>query len=129
MNLGTAMENNINKVQIGGSHYKNAAYEPWDFITDLKLPFLHGNVIKYVVRHDRKNGKQDIQKSLHCVHKIDDRKLKVKIDPFTTDFYTAMYFCEQYDKWKGNVIINLLLDNLDEVKNLLEQKIRAYENG
>lgn len=51
--------------QEGGSHYKDMAIQPVEFITRNNIPFLEGNVIKYVCRHASKNGKQDIEKAIH----------------------------------------------------------------
>ncbi|MGD9381883.1 MAG: DUF3310 domain-containing protein [Candidatus Thorarchaeota archaeon] len=55
--------------QIGGSHYQ-MAIEPVDFIMKNKIPYMEGNVIKYVVRHRSKNGKQDIEKAIHYLQML-----------------------------------------------------------
>jgi hypothetical protein len=55
------------EVQIGGSHYSKYAIQPAEFIHKNNLPFLVGNIIKYVVRHKDKNGLQDLQKAKHCI--------------------------------------------------------------
>lgn len=59
-----------NEVQVGGSHYKTKAIQPWDFIASNKLPFLEGNVIKYVARWKDKNGLQDLEKAQHYLQKL-----------------------------------------------------------
>ena len=51
--------------QEGGTHYKDMAIQPIEFITANELGFLEGNVIKYVCRHHAKNGKEDIKKAIH----------------------------------------------------------------
>lgn len=51
--------------QIGGQHYKGMAIQPVEFITANGIPYLEGNVIKYVCRHRDKNGAQDIDKAIH----------------------------------------------------------------
>jgi hypothetical protein len=51
--------------QVGGSHYKNMAIQPIEFIVKNKIPFLEGNVIKYVVRWSIKNGLEDLKKARH----------------------------------------------------------------
>ena len=51
--------------QIAGSHYKDLAIQPVEFIVKNHIPFIEGNVIKYVVRHRAKNGAQDIRKAIH----------------------------------------------------------------
>jgi hypothetical protein len=43
-------------------HYKDFKIQPIEFITANKLSFIQGNVIKYICRYDKKNGKEDIDK-------------------------------------------------------------------
>jgi len=50
--------------QEGGEHYKTAI-QPIQFIHANKLPFIEGNVVKYVTRHRNKNGREDIEKAIH----------------------------------------------------------------
>jgi hypothetical protein len=52
-------------LQVGGAHYKDFAIQPSEFIHRNNIGFLEGNVIKYVCRHRRKNGRQDIEKAIH----------------------------------------------------------------
>jgi hypothetical protein len=56
--------------QEGGSHYKDMAIQPVTFIVKNNIPFLEGNVIKYVCRHASKNGAQDIDKAIHYLQLI-----------------------------------------------------------
>jgi hypothetical protein len=51
--------------QVGGSHYAEMAIQPIEFITANNLSFLEGNIIKYVCRHQNKNGADDIKKAMH----------------------------------------------------------------
>ena len=51
--------------QEGGTHYKDMAIQPIQFIHANNLDFLQGNVVKYVTRHKAKNGAADIRKALH----------------------------------------------------------------
>lgn len=53
------------ETQVGGNHYASMKIQPTVFIHENNIPFLEGNVIKYVVRHRHKNGKQDIEKAIH----------------------------------------------------------------
>lgn len=45
------------------SHYARYAIEPITFIVANKLDFPTGNVIKYVLRQDAKNGLEDLRKA------------------------------------------------------------------
>ena len=51
--------------QIGGNHYKSMAIQPVEFIDKNGIGFIEGCVIKYVCRHQSKNGVQDIDKAIH----------------------------------------------------------------
>lgn len=53
--------------QIGGDHYSGFAIPPIDFVVKNKLGFLEGNAIKYIVRHGKKNGKEDLLKAVHYI--------------------------------------------------------------
>ena len=55
------------KEQVGGNHYCNLAIQPVEYITENKLSYLQGNVIKYVTRYKDKNGLQDLQKAKHYI--------------------------------------------------------------
>lgn len=39
--------------------------QPVEFIHANGLGFIEGSVIKYVCRHKRKNGRQDLEKAIH----------------------------------------------------------------
>jgi hypothetical protein len=51
--------------QVNGSHYVDMAIQPIEFITANELDFLQGNIIKYICRHKKKNGADDIKKAMH----------------------------------------------------------------
>ena len=61
------------KKQIGGSHYKNMKIQPSKFINDNKLLFAEGNAIKYICRHNAKNGKEDLEIAKHYIDMIIER--------------------------------------------------------
>ena len=56
--------------QEGGSHYKSLAIQPVEYITKNSIPYLEGNVIKYVTRHQSKAGIEDIKKAIHYLQLI-----------------------------------------------------------
>lgn len=59
-----------NETQVGGNHYKQFQYEPWDVILDWQLGYLDGNAVKYLSRWRHKNGVQDLQKARHYIDKL-----------------------------------------------------------
>lgn len=56
--------------QEGGTHYKEMAIQPVEYITKNNIPYLEGNVIKYVTRHRSKGGSEDIKKAIHYLELI-----------------------------------------------------------
>jgi hypothetical protein len=64
--------------QVGGSHYKNLAIQPLEFIVANELDFPTGNVVKYVVRYKLKGGLEDLKKARHYLDlliELEEKKL------------------------------------------------------
>ena len=59
---------NPNEMQVGGAHYAGE-YQHWDWAIDNRLGYLEAAASKYVTRHKKKNGLQDLEKSHHYVSK------------------------------------------------------------
>lgn len=55
------------ETQIGGGHYASYKIQPTEFIHANNVPFIEGNVIKYVMRHRQKNGIEDLKKARHYI--------------------------------------------------------------
>ncbi len=53
--------------QINGDHYKSLIIQPVEYIHANNIPFLEGNVIKYVTRWRNKNGIADLEKAKHYI--------------------------------------------------------------
>lgn len=60
--------------QVGGSHYQGFEIEPKDFIIQNNLDWCQGNVIKYICRHENKNGKEDLLKAIHVIEMLIEHK-------------------------------------------------------
>ena len=58
------------EVQVGGAHYKDNEIQVWDAIHDWGLGYFSGNVVKYVARHQKKNGLEDLKKARHYLDKL-----------------------------------------------------------
>lgn len=67
------MENNIKTP----THYESAI-QPVDYIAANDLDFFEGNVVKYVTRHRKKNGADDILKAIHYCEMILKYKYGIK---------------------------------------------------
>ena len=55
--------------QVGGNHYQ-LPIQPIDYILKNGLGYCEANVIKYVTRHAKKNGAEDIKKAIHYLEMI-----------------------------------------------------------
>lgn len=59
-------------VQTGGDHYTSQAIQPIEYIHANGMGFCEGNVIKYVTRFRKKNGKEDLLKAKHYIELLID---------------------------------------------------------
>ena len=67
----------IKSRQIGGNHYKTQI-QPWDVFLDWEMDPWLCNVIKYVQRHTKKNGKEDLEKAKHYLEFAIENYDKIK---------------------------------------------------
>ena len=51
-------------------YYKSYPIQVADAITSWRLDFCEGNIVKYVVRHKEKNGKEDLLKAVWYLNKL-----------------------------------------------------------
>lgn len=56
--------------QEGGSHYKDCAIQPVQFIHANGIGYCEGNVIKYVTRWRHKGGVADLRKAIHYLQML-----------------------------------------------------------
>ena len=63
------MSTNPNDRQVGGSHYQ-ANMQHWDLVEDFQVAYLEGVASKYLTRHKKKNGLEDLRKAEHYVDKL-----------------------------------------------------------
>ena len=59
--------------QIGGKHYQKYVIQPSKFVIENKLLYPEGCAIKYIIRHQDKNGKEDLLKAIHFIEMIIER--------------------------------------------------------
>lgn len=67
--------------QIGGSHYKELAIQPVEYIHANNIPFMEGCAIKYLTRWRSKGGIADLEKAKHFIELLID--LEERKDPLT----------------------------------------------
>lgn len=53
----------VEGMQVGGNHYQTKI-QPVEYIHANGLPFIEGNVVKYISRHKAKGGADDIEKAI-----------------------------------------------------------------
>jgi len=82
------------KKQIGGKHYLKYKVQPSKFVVENKLLYPEGCVIKYVIRHQDKGGKQDLEKAKHMIDMIIERDYEEEKEKQET-------WIEGYKKWKA----------------------------
>lgn len=60
-------ETNPLDTQVGGNHYKSLPIQvvEYNFFND--IPYMEGNIIKYITRWRTKNGIQDLEKAKHYI--------------------------------------------------------------
>jgi hypothetical protein len=66
--------------QVGGNHYKDCKIQPTEFIYANNIPFIEGNIIKYIVRHRSKNGIEDLKKARHYIDLLIEFEYESKKD-------------------------------------------------
>ena len=72
-----AKRNQAKREQVGGDHYSKMTIQPIDFITENKLSFMQGNIIKYICRYKDKNGLQDLKKAQHYLNMLLEKEYGV----------------------------------------------------
>ena len=81
--------------QVGGKHYIKYKIQPSKFVVENKLLYPEGSVIKYILRHQDKGGKQDLLKAIHFIEMIIERD-------YTDEKEKQETWVEGYKKWKVN---------------------------
>ena len=56
--------------QVGGDHYKKHPIQPVEYITKNGIPYIEGNIIKYVTRWRDKGGITDLEKARHYLNML-----------------------------------------------------------
>lgn len=82
-----------NDFQHGGVHY-SAPYQHWDMVVDFQLDYYRANATKYLTRHRKKNGLEDVEKSGHYVDKLIeliDQKRFNPLQVIPSSIETAMF--------------------------------------
>ena len=121
--LGDMLKGKLAKnVQIGGDHYKASSIEPWDVFLDWKLDPWLCNVIKYVQRHDKKNGLEDLKKAQHYLNFVIEN-----YDQVVDKFYSKQYHISV--TFKGERMYIVKLNNRKLTMKLFKDGFKTYESA
>ena len=91
----TLGELNVYNKQIGGNHYIKYKIQPSQFVVENKLLYPEGSVIKYILRHQDKGGKEDLEKAKHFIDMIIERD-------YSEEKEKTESWIEGYKKWKAS---------------------------
>ena len=83
------------KKQVGGKHYIKYKIQPSKFVVENKLLYPEGSVIKYILRHQDKGGKEDLLKAKHFIDMIIERDYEEEKEKQET-------WIEGYKNWKAD---------------------------
>jgi len=56
--------------QVGGDHYQGLAISPIVFAEANRLSACESLAVKYICRHRRKGGREDLEKAIHCLEML-----------------------------------------------------------
>tara|TARA_R100001530_G_scaffold133808_1_gene107735 strand:- start:182 stop:427 length:246 start_codon:yes stop_codon:yes gene_type:complete len=65
---------NMIKKDVSPPYYARWKVEPVSFIMRNRIPYAEGNIIKYVMRHDMKDGVKDINKAIRYLEMIKEEQ-------------------------------------------------------
>ncbi len=122
--------------QVGGDHYKSD-YQHWDWAVDVGLGPLEYGATRYICRHWKKGGVEDLKKAKHFVwkmrslgnsyisryKKIRTEDWKLYLDRFLNKNEIPekeALLCEMLSRWSNRY-------NLDYIDVLLDQLIESSE--
>ena len=125
-----------NETQVGGTHYA-ATYQHWDLVWDTKMGYFPAQITKYISRHTKKNGLQDVQKALHFATKYAELLTKACAvggvwDGPASDKYLNMYRINNIHLEEPELrVIKLCVvhhnaQTMERVKELLESIAGGY---
>lgn len=110
-----------NDRQVAGTHY-TLEYQHWDFVCDTGLHYLLANATKYITRWRKKNGIQDLQKSLHYIEKAKERFISPPI--FS---HKIVDFINQFPVEDRDIMMSICEGMYDKAHQKIQQLIWKYD--
>jgi len=78
-----------NDRQVGGSHYQGQKLQHWDIVEMFKLDYFQAQILRYVMRWNKKDGLRDLQKAAHFLEKYQELNKDFKIGKSPEVVYTG----------------------------------------
>lgn len=100
-------------------HYKGKM-QPVEFIVKSRWSFIQGNILKYVMRYQKKDGIKDLEKAIHyCELGIRLHDTRISFNPdYINQFIEANDFAEP--EWMFTLMKEISLADWYAVKRLIE---------
>lgn len=67
--------------QVGGTHYKDMPIQHAEFCQRNRITWCEAAAIKYICRHKKKNGRQDIEKAIHYLELLLELEYSQSVAP------------------------------------------------
>lgn len=83
-------------VQVGGAHYKDMLIQPAEYCEYNNIPALESAVIKYVSRHMKKNGVQDLEKAKDLINMI----IEMRYEPTGLNHLSARINSKRHNQFE-----------------------------
>ena len=117
--------------QVGGDHYKDMKIQPSEFINKNKMQFAEGNAIKYICRHQKKGGKQDLEKAKHYIDMIIERDYgddTYKSQTFEVSLPNdlSISYGDVETKWENNMTYEELQEKVSKLLDDTEEKMSNF---
>ena len=115
------------KKQVGGDHYRRMVMQPIEYAVVCRLDFLRGSVVKYLSRHQHKNGMEDLDKAAHlCMIGMDMGAKYADVDAAmlaATDLYCRL---NEIDAVTEDAIVAVLYGDWRMAVELIGNVRRLY---
>lgn len=96
--------------QVGGNHYQSPLQHA-EFCEANRIPWCLSCALKYVVRHRKKNGRQDLEKAEHYLRICKEMWGRHGVPEKGPRMFTGQHFCELNDITDREAIIVVLLSS------------------
>lgn len=126
-------ENPLSK-EIGGTHYKSA-YQPIELMEKVRMYACCSYILKYVFRHKKKNGKQDLEKALHCCELMETLGMNwyegtmvhsYDIDKSLDEFNKFVQVNKQLDANQIRAIFAICAKDIESLKLSINNEIKEF---